>query len=220
MKVAIACLLGVVLWAGCQKSFIPPGAERGDCRIGDGSDRCDPGLLCLSDLCVRPPPADCGPIADKLASFELGNYAPRAQRDKLIADKRAACTAAYLSREEGECIAHAADKWAAAKCAPSMFPGATTSSGSGDCGTVIDRIAAAMPNSVSSDPSMRAQFTRTMDVMRASCAEDGWPDDLKKCVLAAPPGATSTMQQCNDKFPKALQDKMTTRLMDAMQKNR
>jgi hypothetical protein len=35
----------------------PPGSEGGPCRSGG---ECDPGLLCLSDLCVEPPDAGAG----------------------------------------------------------------------------------------------------------------------------------------------------------------
>src|SRR4051794_10101972 len=69
------------------------GAERADCR----PDRsCNPGLLCLSDLCVRPPAADCTAVAESLASLELGNYAPREQRATVVAAKRAACETAMV----------------------------------------------------------------------------------------------------------------------------
>ena len=219
LAIATAAVLAV---AGCQKSpgaTASAGTERADCRVGSAgaTDRCDTGLLCLSELCVRPPPANCQAVAEKLASFEVGNYAPRDQRAKVIADKQAACVAAVVSKDEGDCIARATDRWAAAKCAPSMFPG-MASSGNSDCAAVIEKITGAMPANVSGDPQMAAQLGRTMDVMKQSCVEDAWPDDLKRCVLAAPPGQITGMQACNDKMPKALQDKMTARLMDSMQK--
>ncbi len=180
------------------------------------AQRCDPGLVCLSELCVRPPPASCSAVAEKLASFELGNYAPRDARAKLVADKAAACAAAHVTKDEGDCVGRARDRWDAAKCAPSMFPG-LTSTGSGDCEQVIARIASAMPAAVTSTPQLREQLDRTMAVMRTSCAQDAWPDELKHCVLAAPPGQMPGLQACADKMPKELQDKMTARLTDAMQ---
>jgi hypothetical protein len=82
---------------------------------------------------------------------------------------------------------------------------------------VIARIEAAITPSMHTDPQLRAQLDRTMDVMRQSCAEDGWPDDLKQCVMSSPPGALQGMQACNDKMPKELQAKLTARLMSSMQ---
>ena len=80
------------------------GAERGDCR----PDRsCDPGLTCLSNLCVRPPPADCAKVAEALGPIFLDNYTPREERDRFAADVRRECESASFTREDGECLSRA-----------------------------------------------------------------------------------------------------------------
>ncbi|MBK9036785.1 MAG: hypothetical protein IPL61_36970 [Myxococcales bacterium] len=80
------------------------GTERGDCR----PDRsCDPGLTCLSNLCVRPPPADCAKVAEALGPIFLDNYTPREERDRFAADVRTECEGAGFTREDGECLARA-----------------------------------------------------------------------------------------------------------------
>src|SRR5262249_11493852 len=137
-------LIAIVLLLGCQRdpnaNANPAGAsaghERGPCKP---DHTCDQGLLCLSDLCVKPPAADCGKVAELLASFELGNYAPREQRAPVVASKRQACEAASITKEEGTCIDAAADKFAAAKCAPRLFP-ELASNGGGDCPAVVAKI--------------------------------------------------------------------------------
>jgi hypothetical protein len=199
MKVAWVCAL-----------LMPIGVAANACQRSSGATP-SPGSN-HADVTL----ANCATVAEKLASFELGNYAPRETRDKVVADKQAACVAAGVSLAEGDCVVKAADRWAAAKCAPSLFPG-LAASGSGDCGEVIARIEAAITPSMHTDPQLRAQLDRTMDVMRQSCAEDGWPDDLKQCVMSSPPGALQGMQACNDKMPKELQAKLTARLMSSMQ---
>src|SRR5437764_14797354 len=89
------------------------GKERGACY---GNHTCDQGLQCLSDLCVRPPPADCAKVADKLASYRVGNYAPRDQRDQMVADLTMKCTNAQLSADDGKCILHANTRYHIAPC--------------------------------------------------------------------------------------------------------
>lgn len=199
--------------AGAAPQRPAAGHERGDCR----SDKsCDPGLLCLSNLCVRPPPADCQPIADQLASMELGNYAEPEVRAPIVANYKAACDKAYVSKEEGACIAAAHTKQDAATCAPRMFP-ELASSGTGDCPTVVQKIRSTMMSQVGAtlDPSMQQTYERILKAAQESCVTDAWPDALKKCVLDAM-GGIDAMSQCNAKTPPALQQKIQQRLMQAM----
>src|SRR4051812_45209843 len=144
--VVVAILLAAV---GCQGGKKDAGAsrpalgkERGDCKpLGI----CDPGLMCLSNLCVRPPPADCKAIAEQLASMDLGNYAEVEQRTPLVAKYQAACDKAFVSKEQGACIEKATDKYTAQQCAPAMFPELKAESGgTGDCQTIANQIRAQM----------------------------------------------------------------------------
>jgi hypothetical protein len=121
MKLTVATWMLCLAIAGCQGDHtadrLRVGVERSTCR----PDRtCDPGLLCLSDLCVRPPPADCDAVAEQLASIDLGNYAEPEDRAPVIARYKAACAAALISREEAQCIDRARDRSSAALCAPRM----------------------------------------------------------------------------------------------------
>lgn len=224
----------ILLATACQKEASEPGAparpalgkERGDCK----PDKvCDPGLLCLSNLCVRPPPADCQQVADILASFDLGNYAEPEAREPVVAKYKAACEKAYVSKEQGECFVKAAGKEAAELCAPAMFatqkvevevgsgakvPGA---GGAGDCATIADKIRAQMGKQMSnSDPQTQQMFAKVITIVRESCEQDNWPPAFKSCVIAAGE-STDAMNKCSTSMPPELQQKMTERMTKAMQ---
>jgi hypothetical protein len=216
---AITAALGLV--AGCRGhraaetgGDIEAGHERGSCR----PDRtCDVGLLCLSNLCVRPPAADCQDVGEQLASTDLGNYAEPEDRAPVVARYKAACEAAVLSRDEQQCLDRTRDRWSAARCAPRMFPDLASSS-TGDCGAIVARIRAVVQKQASylSDPRMKNWFDRTMTVLQESCEQDRWPDALKKCMLAGDELAAMT-QACNQQTPPALRQKLQDRLNQAMQ---
>jgi hypothetical protein len=212
---AIVAVLGVA--AGCRRdraAVVEPGHERGDCR----PDRtCDVGLLCLSNLCVRPPPADCQDVGEQLASTDLGNHAEPEDRAPVVARYKAACEAAMLSREEQQCLDRTRDRWSASRCAPRMFPDLAASS-TGDCGAIIARVRAAMQKQASylGDPRMKTWFDRTMAVMQTSCEQDHWPDGLKKCLLAGD-GLAALNQACRQQTPPELERRLQERLNEAMQ---
>jgi xanthine/CO dehydrogenase XdhC/CoxF family maturation factor len=185
------------------------GRERGDCRPDKG---CDPGLLCLSDLCVRPPAADCIAVAESLASLELGNYAPREQRAAVVAVKRAACETAMVSKDEGKCLDAAHDKYAVAACVPRMFPDVAV--GSGSAGGSCDAIAARMRALIAKkDPAQDKMIAAATAVVRASCAEDGWPESFKQCLLAS---VDADMRACESQMPPGLQQRMQDRMRKTM----
>ncbi len=211
---AVGCSREATSSAGARPAA---GAERGDCTPGGG---CASGLLCLSNLCVRPPPADCQTIADLVTSMDLGNYATPEDRAPVAARYKAACAKGLVSKDQGACLEAATDKWAAAQCAPSMFPelaappaGATT-----DCGAIVDKLRVAMSAQMGnvSDPQITKMLTLAMDVVRDSCREDGWPDVFKQCILASA-STTDAMTACENQMPPGLQQKMTTRMQKAMQ---
>jgi hypothetical protein len=213
---AMVVTAALSLAAGCRDraAEIEAGRERGSCR----PDRtCDVGLLCLSNLCVRPPAADCQDVGEQLASIDLGNYAEPEDRAPVVARYKAACEAAVLSRDEQQCVDRTRDRWSAARCAPRMFPELASSS-TGDCGAIVARVRAAMQKQASyfSDPRMKTWFDRTMTVMQESCEQDHWPDELKKCMLAGDELAAMT-QACNQQTPPALRQRLQERLNQAMQ---
>src|SRR5215510_2194065 len=95
------------------------GTERGPCK---SDHSCDSGLVCLSDLCVRPAPADCGPVAEALASAKLGNYATPAERAPVIAEMRAACTKERLSTYDAKCLTAARSRFEMSRCPHPLLP--------------------------------------------------------------------------------------------------
>jgi hypothetical protein len=215
LALAITAALGLA--AGCGRdraAEVEAGHERGSCR----PDRtCDVGLLCLSNLCVRPPAADCQDVGEQLASFDLGNYAEPEDRAPVVARYQAACEVAMLSRDEQHCIDRTRDRWSAAQCAPRLFPDLASSS-TGNCGAIVARVRAATQKQAAylSDPRMKTWFDRTVTVMQESCEQDHWPDALKKCMLAGNELAAMT-QACNQQTPPALRQRLQERLSQAMQ---
>jgi hypothetical protein len=201
------------------------GKERGDCKP---EKVCDPGLLCLSNLCVRPPPADCQQVADILASFELGNYAEVEVREPVVARYKASCEKVYVSKEQGECFAKATDKAAAELCAPAMFATQKVEveagsgsdvkiGGGGDCTTIAEKIRGQMGKQMgNADPQTQQMFAKVITIVRESCEQDGWPPAFKSCVISAGDN-TDAMNKCSKDMPPALQQKMTERMAKAMQ---
>ena len=226
MKLGIV-LAVVSVWAiGCSKEAPAErerpalGKERADCRPDKS---CDPGLMCLSNLCVRPPPADCGLVAEGLASMDLGNYAEPEERAPVVAAYKASCEKAHVTKEQGACFEKATDKTAAMMCAPFMFaatkvPGAGPAVGGGDCPKVIARIRQTMQSQLNqvTDPQTLQMMNKAMTVMQESCELDGWPEALKTCIMSAGDG-TDAMSQCNQQMPPDIQQKMTDRMMKMMQ---
>ena len=201
--VAFAVTICGLELVACQRSH-HPGEERENCR---DDHTCDHGLLCLSNLCVRPPPADCNDVAQTLTSLELGNYAPPEERAPVVARYKAKCEAAMVSKEEGACLVKARDLPTGTACVPSMFA-AGAGSGSADCADVVRRVREAVAaDAVGSDAQ------RLIDQMQASCTEDAWPEPLKRCIVAAKPRDRAALDKCNELMPKELQDKIQQRMM-------
>jgi hypothetical protein len=218
MKLAAGVLVLCAIGSGCQRdrAAAPPvaGQERADCR----PDRtCDPGLLCLSGLCVRPPPADCQAVAEQLTSLELGNYAEPEARAPISARYKASCETARVSKDEALCLDKARDRWSAGQCVPRMFPD-VASTATGDCASIVARTRTLLASQAANvnDPKMKPWFERTMAVMQESCEQDHWPDQLKRCLLTSS-GAADAMRACNQQMPPELQQKMQARMTRAMQ---
>jgi hypothetical protein len=220
-------LLVLVLVTACQKKptdtsataapVAELGKERADCRP---DKTCDPGLLCLSNLCVRPPPADCTSVGETLASFELGNYAPVEERAPVVAKYKAQCEKVYVTKEQGQCLDKTRDKWSAAQCAPALFPELAVAGG--ECRLLaakmdhfLERQWAANKNDYMT--KYRAAMVATL---RDSCEQDHWPVELTKCGLTADlsRNAQSMPYECNQLMTPELQQKMQQRLAEAMQK--
>jgi hypothetical protein len=147
----------------------PDGHERGDCY---GNGTCNDGLMCLSNVCVRPPPADCAKVAKALDYLTLGNYAPAAERTAF--DERVAreCQAAMLTKEEGDCILAAKSRQQLAECPKPMVLG--------DCAKMADYVLKVV---APREPGT-ADF-RDREGMIAQCKELGVTKEQEACVLKA-----------------------------------
>jgi len=157
-------------------------------------------------------------IGEMLASMDLGNYADVEDRAPVVAKYKTSCETVYVTKEEGQCLDKAKDKWSAAQCVPRMFPELASSS-TGDCAQVAAKVRASMGQQAAafaSDPKMSKWFDTTIRIVQQSCEQDSWPDAVKKCVLQSNPTDANTLQTCNQTMPAALQKKLQERMVQAM----
>jgi hypothetical protein len=145
------------------------GKERGACY---GNGTCDKGLVCLSELCVAPPGADCAAIADHLGGLLLGNYAPREERAGFVAEITAECTKEKLTREAGECLLRAEGRQAIGGC--------PTPLGVGDCAKIVPHLKA-MLATAGGDPYLVTPADRLV----GRCKNEVPSKALEVCALAA-----------------------------------
>lgn len=211
---ALPAIAVFLVLASCERSG-GPGKERGSCY---GNGTCDPGLVCMSELCVRPPPADCGPVAEKLASYRLGNYAPKEERAQVIGELTAKCEEARLSTDEGKCILEAQGRMDIAKC-----PRPLLDEFKGDkdgCKAVADQVSRFFVDAFAEQTRDRAKVEKVAPeiaaAVQASCVEDLWPDAAKRCFTEA--SSFDTMGDCQDAFPDELKDRVEKRLLPVIER--
>lgn len=176
-------ILGLLLALGaCQKDTarLAEGAERGPCY---GNGTCDEGLWCLSDLCVRPPPADCAKVADKLGNLLLSNYAPREERAAFVGEMKAACDSAQLAKEDGDCILGAADSKELAECPQPL--------GMGDCERVLEHVEQVL---APTDERLARELASDRDEMLRECRREAITKVEEACILAA--RDTDALERC------------------------
>jgi hypothetical protein len=170
-----ALVLALLLVAACKNqdagasappSGAPAGTERGACY---GNNTCNDGLVCLSDLCVRPPGADCAQVAEKLSYLMLGNYADRDARTAFLASTRDDCEAAHLTKDEGACLMSAPHRNALSQC-PKVI-------GVGDC----KKILAHLPDLTGQDQYQ----TTEADHVASRCKNETPSKAFELCALAA-----------------------------------
>ncbi len=154
------------------------GTERGDCR----PDRsCDHGLTCLSDLCVRPPPADCAKVGQAIGFIFLDNYTPREERSSFLAEIARQCAAANLSREDGECLAAAKTRLELRSCPHPI--------GLGDCKKI-----AAHADAVRARDGVDAYLVTAADRLIERCKSEVPSLAFERCALAA--STMSDLERC------------------------
>ncbi len=186
------------------------GHERGACY---GNGTCDPGLVCYSDLCVRPPPADCAKVAEKLSGYRLDNYAPRDERRRVIDELTRLCRDAHLTEEEGRCILGAQGRAAIASCPRPVLPELT-----GDptgCMVFATHFTELVLDALATDGADPARLTgyrgEVTGALDASCRDDGWTDAARRCVLDATSMDTAE-RSCDATLPREVQRKVRDRI--------
>lgn len=168
----IAVVLALALAAvACSKKGPKEGTERGPCY---GNKTCNDGLICLSDLCVRPPPADCEKVVEKLGFLTLDNWAPRKQREELRAQLLPACQKANLSEKDGDCILQAKHKRDLKKCKKPLVLG--------DC----KRMIAHLRSIAAKDPKLSEELSKESDAtLLRECEKTMATKVDEACVLGA-----------------------------------
>lgn len=175
----------VLALAACGRAAGGPGAgeERGVCFQGGG---CGDGLECWSERCVRPPPADCRAVGDRLASLTLGNYATREEREPAVSKWAAQCTALRLSHREGRCIVEAATEDDIAACPRPLVPELV-----GDpkgCERLGDHAAGLLEGAAERGGQL-APLLNVLDevpaAVKALCVGGRWAPEAKACLFQA-----------------------------------
>ena len=161
-------------------------------------------VACQGPSPSPPPLRDCGAIADAIASAELGNYAPRERRAREVERLTAACIAADPGEDAAKCLLAARDRAGVAKCAANIPLDI-------DCDDVVAKVRATARKPAQLDPALSAQLERGYAVMVRACADDGWPLELKQCVLDH-----SRLDACADQMSKDLRDRLSTRIMESL----
>jgi hypothetical protein len=172
----LATLAAAALAVGCGRAggdraapAPAAGTERGACR----PDRsCDRGLQCLSDLCVRPPSADCAKVGEALSYLLLDNYAPAETRAALAADVSRQCQEQGLSADEGACLARAQSR-ADLRACPKVV-------GLGDCARIRAHL-----ERMRGDSAVDAYLVTGADRVIARCRSESPTLAFERCVLAA-----------------------------------
>lgn len=169
------------LWlAACSAAAGPSaGEERGVCGL---EVACAAGLECWSERCVRPPPADCRKVGERLAGRVLDNYTPREQREPEVKKWEETCVREQLSKAEGACLEAAADDGELAKCPRPLVPELV-----GDpegCGRVAKRAKQLIEQGVGGDLGPIVNVAdKVPDAVKALCIEGRWTQAAKDCLM-------------------------------------
>jgi hypothetical protein len=207
---ALVAFLTVV--AACRRSQPDPGTERGPCK---DDHTCQNGLVCLSDLCVRPPAGDCGKVAEALAAVQLGPGGDAAKRASAVAALRAQCESQQLSIDDATCLTSAKGKVAMAKCPHPLLPElvelAADKTGCKAVGVRLEELTR-IELERTPDDLMAKLLPKLGAAVSASCAEDGWNDAAKTCFAQATDDDPSLVQHCLDQLTSSAQEKFMKRM--------
>lgn len=156
---------------GSETTTTTAGSERGPCY---GNGTCNEGLICLSDLCVRPPPADCAAVAKKVGYLMLSNYAPAEERASFESGIVTECKDKHLTKEEGDCILRSQNRGQLNACGKPL--------GQGSCDRIVEHIRV---NLAPNDRRVAEFLERGVDEMIAECEKEGITAAVERCALAA-----------------------------------
>jgi hypothetical protein len=215
--VIVVALVGWLVGAlACVSDFVPrPGEERARCRQ---EGRCDPRLECWSDRCVRPPPADCRPVAERLSSVRLGNYAPREAREPAIREIVALCERAQLSRKEGRCLLEAGTDDELAACPFPLLP--ELAGDQEGCRALGDHAVQLLRKGAPDDLEMAMLLgvaSRVSTVIAEQCVTRRWNAAASRCLrdVTEVDAVEACIDQLDQDDRRALDDAMEALLDDA-----
>lgn len=204
-------LFGGVL-AACSTSAPPVGTERGACA---SDHTCSGGLVCLSDLCVRPPAGDCSQVAEALASVKLGNYATPEARAPVVSEIRTKCDHERISVDDAKCLTAAKSKYEMARCPHPLLPELVElGKDTGGCKAVGARMEEMSRAEMSKDPNdpIAKLLPQLVEAVIASCDQDGWPPEVKDCIAHADASDSHAADRCIERMPPATRDKFMKRI--------
>lgn len=168
------------LLAACGTAAAPAGGERGVCAA---TEECGEGLECWSERCVRPPPADCRAVGERLATLSLGNYASREEREVVVTKWERACTGERLSLREGRCIVEAVGEDELAACPRPLVPELV-----GDpkgCAQLGEKAAQLMKDAEGRMRPIVNVLDDVPDVVKELCVDGRWAPEAKQCFRSA-----------------------------------
>jgi hypothetical protein len=206
-------LVALLMVAACGRAQPDPGAERGPCK---DDHTCSNGLVCLSDLCVRPPAGDCGKVAEALAAVQLSGASPdAAEKAAAVASLRSQCESEQLSIDDATCLTSAKGAVAMSKCAHPILPElvelANDKSGCKAVGRRLEELTRA-ELAKTPDDLMQKLLPKLGAAVVASCNEDGWNDGAKNCFASAADDDPNVVQRCLDQLTSTAQEKFMNRM--------
>jgi hypothetical protein len=205
-----ALVVASIALSACGRAQPDPGTERGPCK---DDHTCASGLMCLSDLCVRPPGGDCGKVADALAAVPLGSGG--GTDAKRVASLRAQCEAEQLSIDDATCLTSAKGVVAMSKCPHPILPElkdlAADKTGCKAVGARFDELSR-IELAKTPDEIMAKLLPKLGAAVVASCTEDGWNDAAKTCFQQATDDDPSVVERCLDQLTSTAQEKFMKRM--------
>ena len=85
-----------------------------------------------------------------------------------------------------------------------------------DCSEVVARVHQAVDAQVAQVGSAAHTLVdKMLPAMQQSCEHDGWPAELRACIVTSAPGDMQAMQRCTTAMTPELQAKLQRRMLQA-----